>query len=528
MTHEGFDKLVREIEGGLGKDQALLRRHVGRLAAVGYAGLSFGFAVVVGIASLLIVPGLLWPKGAFVLLILGLGLLAIGTLGFCRAVWVRLPRPEGHELGRAEAPALFAMLDEIRGALNSTRIHHVLIIPECNAAVVQRPRLGVFGWFENYLLLGWPVLENFPAEEVRSILAHECAHLARSHGRSSQWIYRLRRSWSQILPNLGGTRARGELSFRPFIVKFVQWFWPRFDAHAFVLSRVYEHEADATAARLAGRETTATSLVRIDFYGRLLEKKFWPGLWLGAAREAEPPGGRLAARQRIPARGGARGGADVRAGFSGHDDERGHASMFVGSVARAGGGAGGGRGLSGGGGRGRGAAGRGGGIGPGGGPGGVAQARGGRVESTTQQGGGRCSAGWRGIEGTAATRAADADALWDKAEVVFQLDGQQAAAPLLRQILALQPRHAPANFALGKILLHAGDAEGEACLERAIAEDEQLLPQAGPILRAHYQRHGQTERIRELYARLDRHEKTVPRLEPGTAECLGGRHVSGA
>lgn len=514
MTHEDFDKLVREVECGIGKDRRLLHRHIRWLAMLGYAGLLGGFGAVVCLAALFIVPGILWPKEAFLLLGAGIFLFILGSFGFCRTVWVRLPAPEGYEVTRTDAPALYAMLDELRASLHSTRFHHALIVADCNAAVVQRARLGVFGWFENYLLLGLPLLENFPVEELRAILVHECAHLARSHGRSSQWIYRLRRSWAQIFPNLSRPRIQGEISLRPLVTKFVGWFWPRFNAHAFVLSRAHEYEADAAAARLAGTSTTATALVRVNLYARLLEKNFWPELWRLASHEPAPPGDALRransflAASHADARQGLESAllstttnADTHPCLSDRlraiavPPEAGQpfsmramdppqtsaaSSLFGESIEKV---------------------------------------RAGVQEWWRKS----CEARWRqqhikagalqhrlgGIEEAASKKMADANALWDKAQVVFQLEGEAAAIPLLRQILAVQPRHAPANFALGRILLLAGDAQGETCLEAAMAEDEQLLPKAAQVLHLYYQRLGRADRIRELYARLDQFEKSM-------------------
>jgi hypothetical protein len=358
------------------------------------------------------------------------------------------------------------------------------------------------------------LLENLPADELRAILVHECAHLARSHGRSSQWIYRLRRSWAQIFPNLSRPAIRGAVSLRPLITKFVRWFWPRFNAHAFVLSRAFEYEADAAAARLAGTNTTATALVRVNLYSRLLEKEFWPEFWRLASHEPVPPADALLRVNTFLAapHGDARQwlemaflstttNADTHPCLSdrlraisvlpeaGQDFSLRAAAPPPTSAAAT---------L----------------LGP------SLE----KVRSAVQQAWlKRCEAPWRqqhskagalqhrlgGIEEATAKKAADADALWDKAQVVFQLEGDQAAASLLRQILALQPRHAPANFALGRILLQSGDAQGEACLETAMAEDEQLLPQAAQILHAYYQRQGRADRIRQLYARVDQFEKSV-------------------
>jgi Zn-dependent protease with chaperone function len=94
-------------------------------------------------------------------------------------------------------------------------------------------------------------LDGLTPEEFQAVLAHELAHLSREHGRFGRWIYRLRRSWSQVFEQLSRPRGQGEVSLRPLIVKFIDWFWPRFNAYAFVLSRTDEYEADAMAARVA-------------------------------------------------------------------------------------------------------------------------------------------------------------------------------------------------------------------------------------------------------------------------------------
>jgi hypothetical protein len=358
------------------------------------------------------------------------------------------------------------------------------------------------------------LLDNFSVDEVRAIIIHECTHLARSHGKSGQWIYRLRRSWEQIFPTLSRPRVRGELSLRPMMTKFITWFWPRFNAHAFVLSRSQEYDADATAARLAGTAVTATALVRVALAGRLLQEKFWPDLWHLAAREASPPPDALDRANHFLASGaldftqtleqaflstttnadthpclsdrlrsiGVQPDASQEFSVRAAVPPKNSAAAFL-------------LGAS------------------------LAAVR----EGTQVFWRKRAEERWRafhskagalqdrlgGIEEVTSKKAADADALWDKAQVVGQLEGDQAATALLQQILAVNPRHVPANFALGRILLQSGDAKGESLLETAMTEDEQLLPKAVPFLHSYFQRRGNADRIRQLYARLDRFEKSV-------------------
>ena len=103
----------------------------------------------------------------------------------------------------------------------------------------------------------------------------------------------------------------------------------------------------------------------------------------------------------------------------------------------------------------------------------------------------------------------DVDSLWDKARVLLDLRDHTGADPLLRRILDVQANHVPANFHLGRLLLDEDKPEGEQFLERAMAEDEQLVPQACGLLHQHYRQTGRADKIRELEARLDRYEKEL-------------------
>lgn len=85
-------------------------------------------------------------------------LLLIPAWVIVRSLWVTVPAPEGLKLNRRQVPKLFALVDELTTKLQAPRFHNILLNQEFNAAVVQVPRLGIFGWQENYLLLGLPLM----------------------------------------------------------------------------------------------------------------------------------------------------------------------------------------------------------------------------------------------------------------------------------------------------------------------------------------------------------------------------------
>jgi Zn-dependent protease with chaperone function len=192
MEIDDFKRMVARLEQESVRAPQQYRMKVASLAVLGFAILGlvlatagFGLVALAGIAGALLFTG-----GGALILLLKLGkllfLLAI-PLWFTlksavKALFVRLPAPVGREITREQAPALFDALDDMRRAMSGPRFHHVLVVDEVNAAVVQRPAFGLVGWPRNYLLLGLPLLECVSPDEAMAIVAHEYGHLAGSHG----------------------------------------------------------------------------------------------------------------------------------------------------------------------------------------------------------------------------------------------------------------------------------------------------------------------------------------------------------
>ncbi len=482
MTHEEFDQLVHDVEAGIGRDAPALYRRVLRLAAIGYLGLLLPLILVLLFGAAFIIPGVFSPDDAFALIGIGALVLAIGGWAASRTLWIQLPPPKGREILRAESPVLFATLDELRLRLRSAPFNHVLVVPDCNAFCAPRPRLGVFGWNQNYLILGLPLMEGLSREELTAVLAHECAHLSRRHHRSGQWVYRLRRSWQQVFESMSRAGNRGRISISPLTRKFVAWFWPRFNAHAFVLSRTHEYQADAVAAELTRPAHIATALVRIGWYGRVLEEKFWPDLWqLTRSNPAPPENVFLRVSQSLgninhqseakwleKAFRSTTTNADTHPCLTDrlraigwplnpdHPDSLAAlaapqptaAEFFFGAA--------------------------------------LPKIRA-DVEKLWRA---EREADWRKQHAKAGmlnerlhqldaasqtVKSGDVDVLWEKARALMDLQQRETVVPLLREIVARDPKHVAANFNLGSFLCHADDAEGETYLERAVAENDELL-----------------------------------------------------
>ncbi|MFT4584050.1 MAG: Zn-dependent protease with chaperone function [Gammaproteobacteria bacterium] len=111
-----------------------------------------------------------------------------------KSLWVKLEAPGGYRLAKKNCPQLFEEIDSLRRSLKALKIHEVILTADLNAAISQTPRLEVFGWQKNTLILGLELLLTLSPEQARAVVAHEFGHLSGNHSRFAGWIYRIRQT----------------------------------------------------------------------------------------------------------------------------------------------------------------------------------------------------------------------------------------------------------------------------------------------------------------------------------------------
>jgi len=284
MKREEFEALVRRLEQEALRDPGQYRVKVGLLAGLGYGFilvlLAVAFALVAGTLTVLLTTGRTVGGSTIKLLVCGL-VLAFTIL---RALWVTFDRPDGVRLSREDAPELFAVVEEMTRELGAPRFHHIYLNEEFNAAVYQRPRLGVFGWQENNLLVGLPLLQALSPEQFKAVLAHEIGHLRGGHGRFGGWVYRVQASWARLVAQLDRAGATGVM-----MRAFFKWYAPRFAAWSFPVRRLDEYEADRCAARLTSARTAADALCLLPAQTRFLNEGFWKDVRESVKTSPIPP-----------------------------------------------------------------------------------------------------------------------------------------------------------------------------------------------------------------------------------------------
>lgn len=517
MSRQDFDTLVNDLERRFAARPWALTARGAMIVALGYTGvliwgLSIGAFGIAGFVAAPFVPVELSP-----FLILGSSFaLALAAWQAVQVLWSPLEKRKGCHIRLEQYPALHELMSRLRRSLKTPRIHEIVLSCQMNAGIQQHPRLGILGWSYNVLHLGLPLMEMLSPSEFESVLAHECAHLSARHGRFFTWIYRVRGTWEDLFRTLHEPPKSGfSRFFRRGLCWFIDWYWPRFHAYLFVLSRSHEYVADRCAVDWVGAEATASALWRIELCYRRLEQKFWNEVTLWANVEPEPPADittrLLTSLASAPSADDRKRWID-QAISSITDNSDTHPSLtdrlsafgvnaatlvtsgFPVPPANS-----------------------------------AAQHLFGEQHESIRQAVDRqwredVRETWRARHGQAAVlqrrigeldqvaaqTAADVAVLWDKARSVLALEGEHAAVPLLCQLLELRPRHAAANLALGRHLLQQGRHEG-IDLVRCVLEDPEndLIPEACSVLAQHYQSTGQTQQLKDIYNQLSRYQEAV-------------------
>ncbi|HEY9850375.1 MAG TPA: M48 family metalloprotease [Leptolyngbyaceae cyanobacterium] len=490
MNEEQFDALIQKLTKYARQNPAKYKFRIGLLAALGYAYVLF---------VLILLCGIFWiATRTFVFSIL------IG-LGILRSLWLSFPKPNGIEISRSELPELFALIDELTIALQAPTFHHIILDNQHNAGVIQVPRFGFLGWYQNYLFLGLPLMQSLSPEQFRAVVAHELGHLSGNHSRFAGWIYRLRNIWYQFGEGLERSGQGGSILFSGFF----KWYAPFFRAYSFVLARANEYEADRCAAELAGSHHAAEALINLEIKGNFFHKSVWKPIFKQALDFEQPPDGTIAKvlqemRKEVPAQQAAISLNLALVEKTNHEDTHpcladrlsafgylpvGYdvpipvplmetaAERFLGEKWN-------------------------------------------RFTADLDEEWKKAIAPvWKQIHLKARQRSQNlalletkaqinsltTDSAWKRAQLTAEFKGEANAIPLYRELLAQNPHHALANYELGQILLEKDDSAGISHIEIAIEQDSSLVIPGCQSLYAFLKQQGKLAAAQGYHERATKH-----------------------
>jgi len=507
---------IRPLEAFAAANPQLYRFRVALVALLGYAYLLGIVVLLLGIVAFT----LYFIRLNFILIkILWIPLVLAGLV--LKALWIRTLEPDGKELERHDAPALFDLIDEISKMLDGPKIKHVLLNDEFSAAVAQVPRFGMFGWLSNYLVVGLPLMRALSPEEFRAVLAHEFGHLSGKHGGwFRSWIYRARLSWFLILVRVHEERSYAAFLFEPFL----KWYARYMNDYSFVLARAHEREADQYSVELAGKDITALALIRTETKARAVMEEFWPRFFRGAREQPltprdiftqlltgyeQPMGYTKAQRYYLEAVRVPTGYADThpalgdRLAAIGFQPDGAEVTRLIEAVVKADE---------------------------------IKESAAARYlnqlpddfeASMNRIWRERAAQTWTErhneikklrqrlaeLDEQAKTRALTVDEQWERAVALAETEDRAAAAPAVKALLDEAPDHVLANFAMGRILLEQGNAEGVAYFEKTTSSSLNTAQQACEEISGFYFEQGNYELAEAFRKRAEEYYRKEMRFQ---------------
>jgi len=220
--------------------------------------------------------------------------LAVFLFIILKSLWVKFEKPAGLEVSAKDVPELASFISEIRAKVGGPMDYKLLLTEDMNASIVQHPRLGILGYYQNYVIVGMPLLMTVSAEELKSVLAHEFGHLKETHGIWAAKIYRNISVWVQIMENLEARDHWGTFLFKGFF----KWYLPRLDEYSMSMRREHEYEADREAVRVAGRDVFGEFMLKFDINADRINI-FWRETFRKMQTSPEPANGIFEEMQRF-------------------------------------------------------------------------------------------------------------------------------------------------------------------------------------------------------------------------------------
>ena len=155
----------------------------------------------------------------------------------------------GPMLARVDAPLLFTAVDDVARKLG--------VKPPGQIRLTYLPACGVVAWGRSQaLILGLPLLRVLTLAELRAILAHELAHLARGDATRAANLAR-------FVEGLGRALERSEAQVRGPLGWWAKTCYRWAVRLIAPIARGQEARADRSAAAIAGGSAAASALVKV-------------------------------------------------------------------------------------------------------------------------------------------------------------------------------------------------------------------------------------------------------------------------
>ncbi|MGW4302939.1 M48 family metalloprotease [Streptomyces sp. NPDC004646] len=228
--------------------------------------------------------------------------------------------PPGIEVTETDEPRLWALVRELAAEAGTRAPDRVLLTPDVNASVREEPRLLGLLPGPRRLTLGVPLLTGLSEAQLRAILGHEYGHFTGGDTRLSVLVVRGRMQIGRVVGRFHESARkkaaeehdRQEKAAAKRIAKGKQpraldtahagatyramaWLYTQYGKlylrASLSTARAQEYAADRTAARLAGRDATASALREVAVLANRHEFYLASYATIGLSAGSMPPRG---------------------------------------------------------------------------------------------------------------------------------------------------------------------------------------------------------------------------------------------
>jgi Zn-dependent protease with chaperone function/tetratricopeptide (TPR) repeat protein len=210
-----------------------------------------------------------------IVLVLGLG----GAWAIIKGMLTRPARGSfGLLKGPDDCPHLHELLAQVAESVGTEPVDQVVLAPGAAIGVHQEGRgpFGAFGVKQRVLTLGLSTMHFLTVSELKSILAHECAHFSHHDTFYSRFIQQVTLSIGEAARGLGQTGGRINY-FNP-VYWFLILYHKAYSLLSAGFSRSREFLADRMAASLYGSDVFTTALTKVATDGALFETSIYQSI----------------------------------------------------------------------------------------------------------------------------------------------------------------------------------------------------------------------------------------------------------
>lgn len=217
-------------------------------------------------------PGILdwWP------VLLWLALLAVAFWFGYRLLKVKTTPPEGLELTEAQAPELFALIEDLKAGPRTLpiKIHRVIVTGRFQLDIVKTQKFILPVYSHNTLIIGLPLIQMMPVHIFRALLMRKLAQHSWLRNPLLHFLHQMDSAWWQYYEAMAAHPAADMKLFSLIYGIFAMLY------HELVepIARLDGLSADRFTLNAINDEDFVESVEYLFVAGMFIDKVFWPRL----------------------------------------------------------------------------------------------------------------------------------------------------------------------------------------------------------------------------------------------------------